>query len=546
MGFIKKHSALLIALIVYWGISVMLLRNSLRLTGGHLVYEVDDAYIHMAIARNVVLHGNWGINTSGFSSTSSSPLWTVLLAVIYYLFGAHELTLLILNALLSSLLILIMYLLLQRQTASKPALLALLLVNVVLLAPLPELTLAGMEHILHALLAILFAHQVSWFISQPYHAPLKQQAQLALLALLLAGIRYEGLFIVLPALVLLFLRRRWKTGIFIACCSILPMVTLGVWSLSNGWYFLPNALLLKPPLPPLTLGGIIAYLFSLLEYPLYNSQITALLIMIVLLLVRLGLHIPLDYKRSLLFIVIAGILCQFILKIGWFYRYHSYLIVLGLFAIGAVLLSQSPTRSSRFSILSPAKQYSGNIARIFTTVILVILLASPLAIHAAASIVRTPLATQNTYEHEYQMARFLQKYYSGKTIAATDIGAIAYYANVFLVDLWGLGTLESAKLKRASVYTTQDIARIARQNDAAIALVYDKWFEEYGGVPPEWQKAGEWTVEENIILKDNTLSFYALHPEEWQNLVKNLRSFSSELSPTTKQSGAFLLSETLQ
>lgn len=521
----------------------MLLHSSLHRTGWRLVYEVDDAYIHMAIARNVVLHGNWGINTNGFSSTSSSPLWTVLLSAIYYLFGAHEWTLFILNALLSNLLILVMYLLLQRQSASKPALLTLILVDVVLLAPLPELTLAGMEHIFHALLAILFAHQVSWFISQTHHVPLKKQAQLALLALLLAGVRYEGLFIVLPALVLLLLRRRWKTGIFIACCSILPMVTLGIWSLSNGWYFLPNALLLKPPLPPLTLSGIIAYLFSLLEYPLYNSQITALLIMIVLLLVRLRFHIPPGYKQSLLFIVITGILCQFVLKIGWFYRYHSYLIVLGLFAIGTVLLTQSPIQSSQSRVLSPAKQYSGNITRILTTVILVILLASPLAIHAAASIIRTPLAVQNTYEHEYQMAKFLQKYYRGKTIAATDIGAVAYYSGVHLIDLWGLGTLEAAKLKRSGAYTTQDIARIARENNAAIALVYDKWFEEYGGVPPEWQKAGEWTVEENIILKDNTLSFYALRSEEWQNLVKNLRSFSNELSPTTKQSGAFLSSE---
>ncbi len=523
----------------------MLLHNSLHRTGWHLVYEVDDAYIHMAIARNVVLHSNWGINTNGFSSTSSSPLWTVLLSAIYYLFGAHEWTLLMLNALLSNLLILVMYLLLQQQTASKPALLALLLVDVVLLAPLPELTLAGMEHIFHALLAILFAHQVSWLLSQLDHIPLKRQIQLALLALLLAGVRYEGLFIVLPALVLLFLRRRWKTGIFVACCSILPMVTLGIWSLSNGWYFLPNALLLKPPLPPLTLSGIITYLFSLLEYPLYNSQITALLIMIILLLVRLRFHIPPNYKQSLLFIVITGILCQFVLKIGWFYRYHSYLIVLGLFAIGTVLLAQSPIQSSRPPILSPAKQHSGNIiTRVLTTVILVILLASPLAIHAAASIIRTPLATQNTYEHEYQDGKsFCKNTNSGKTIAATDIGAIAYYANVFLVDLWGLGTLESAELKRAGTYNTQDIARIARENNAAIALVYDKWFEEYGGVPPEWQKAGEWTVEENIILKDNTLSFYALRPEEWQNLVKNLRSFSNELSPTTKQSGAFLLSK---
>src|SRR5262245_41975086 len=51
---------------------------SLRLNG-RLLYTIDDAYIHMAMARNLAEHATYGLVPSVFSSASSSPLWTVLM-----------------------------------------------------------------------------------------------------------------------------------------------------------------------------------------------------------------------------------------------------------------------------------------------------------------------------------------------------------------------------------------------------------------------------------------------------------------------------------
>src|SRR5664279_6107634 len=62
---------------------------ALKKTGTHFCYPLDDTFIHMAVAKNIVLHGNWGITASGFVSTSSSPLFTVVLSLFFKLFSIN-------------------------------------------------------------------------------------------------------------------------------------------------------------------------------------------------------------------------------------------------------------------------------------------------------------------------------------------------------------------------------------------------------------------------------------------------------------------------
>jgi hypothetical protein len=46
------------------------------LYNGHVSYTLDDAYIHMAMAKHVAQDGVFGITPYEFSASSSSPLWT--------------------------------------------------------------------------------------------------------------------------------------------------------------------------------------------------------------------------------------------------------------------------------------------------------------------------------------------------------------------------------------------------------------------------------------------------------------------------------------
>ena len=66
MTIVKRNWELFTILGVFWVILVYFIAQSLIINQGHLIYILDDVYIHMAIAKNFVQEGVWGINSSGF------------------------------------------------------------------------------------------------------------------------------------------------------------------------------------------------------------------------------------------------------------------------------------------------------------------------------------------------------------------------------------------------------------------------------------------------------------------------------------------------
>lgn len=79
----------------------------------HFTYALDDAYIHMSIAKNFALHGVWGVTKYEFSSSASSLLWPLLLSAIYFVTGANDLIPVILNIILGTVTIIIVYYILK-------------------------------------------------------------------------------------------------------------------------------------------------------------------------------------------------------------------------------------------------------------------------------------------------------------------------------------------------------------------------------------------------------------------------------------------------
>jgi hypothetical protein len=72
-----------------------------------------------------------------------------------------------------------------------------------------------------------------------------------------------------------------------------------------------------------------------------------------------------------------------------------------------------------------------------------------------------------------------------------------------------------------------------------VAVLYERWLEAAGGIPPEWVRAGRWRVARNVVLGDRTVAFHAVDPAEAGPLAEHLRAFAPELPPGVEQLGPY-------
>jgi len=196
-GASRRRGPLAAALLVLFVAVGVLVAWSCRHSAGHLVYALDDAYIHMAMARNLAEHGVFGVTRYGFTSSSSSPLWTLLLAGLFKLLGPRDWLPLALNVLFAASLLAVADRVLRTQGV-RPRSRLLALIAIVVLTPVPPLVLVGQEHLLHATLTLAFAGLAT--LAPP-------GAALLLVAPVLTATRYEGLFLVFIACLVLAARR---------------------------------------------------------------------------------------------------------------------------------------------------------------------------------------------------------------------------------------------------------------------------------------------------------------------------------------------------
>jgi len=530
----RKYWPLFCIMGVYWITVIVLVILSINLNG-HLIYPLDDTYIHMAIAKNAVLHHVWGVTKYEFTSTTSSPLWTFLLAITYLALGVNEKSPLILNLLFGAFAILAAYFFLAKYINSRLRIFVILLVAV-FVTPLPSLTLVGMEHVLHLLLSLSFVYLSILALSKTTKLLQKYYVLLIALSPLVTTIRYEGVFLVFVVCVLFLVQKKVFYAVILGITALLPLMVYGLWSVAHGWYFFPNSLILKGHMPSFDLVGII----NLLGYGALSSIISNAHILI-LLTATLSLFLVHYLKREILCvdmkyanIIFVGTLLlhmQFSAT-GYFYRYEAYLVFLGIVVTSIAANSLLPKKFVW-------KINKETLPFYIIAMLLILVIARPFGNRAFNSLSITPQATKNIYEQQYQMGAFLKQFYQGKTIALNDIGAATYLADIQLVDLIGLGSLEPSKLKLQKQFYTPQIYDLTQQRGTSIAIVYDYWYETSGGFPQQWVRAGQWSISNNVVCGDNTVSLYAVDSSVKDELVENLRQYAAKLPADVKQSGMY-------
>jgi len=523
------------ALVAGGAVVAAMLGASLRANQGHLVYALDDPYIHMALARNLAREGVWGVTRHEYTAASSSPLWTMVLALVDRVAGAHEVVPLVLNLLCGVLVLIVADRWFARYGLS-PAARAAGLFAILFLTPLPTLAFVGMEHSLQVLLALLFAWQAAERVAQgPAAAP--GGMRLAVLAALLAATRFEGAFAVLAAALLLAARRAWRVAALTALAGAAPIVLGAAVSIAHGWYALPTSVLLKGNLPaPNSLLGIAKALGGDALHRLQGTPLMFVLLLGALAVVLWQPAAPGERTRrrsafAWIFALTALLHLQFA-DLGWLYRYEAYLVALACALAAIALPDVLAAIRERWPTRPPASVWAAGL-------LAALLLATPPVLRARHALLETVQATHNIYEQQYQAGRFLARFYPGAGVALNDVGATSYLGDFHLTDLAGLATLEVARARLGREFDTAAIRRITRARGVTIAIVFDFWFRAAGGMPREWIRVGRWIIGGNVASGGDTVSFYGVDGAAAATLERNLRAYSSELPPGVGEQGAY-------
>lgn len=534
---ISKYLPIIVAVAVLWITILILFRESITINRGIFTYVLDDPYIHMAMAKNLILHGVWGVDKYGFTSSSSSPLWIIVLSLAYFLFGVNLFIPFILNVMFATIFIFIAYSIF-RYYKMQPMYNLIFLLFLIFFTPIPALAFTGMEHILQIVIIVLFTFIGVKMLCEDKSNNLKY-IMLPILAALVVAVRYEDLIIVLIIAAMFFIKREFWKSLSILGASIVPVFAYGIYSTMNGWFFLPNSLITKTifveaKTQAFSLNGITLLMNNFLN--IQNLFIFIPLILAIgLLIFRFREKKRLWNAQNILLITFIGTatLHMIAARTGWFYRYEAYLIALGILTIAIGINEYLP---------AVPKWDKKLISKNLTLIIIIFVLFVSLAGRGYCSFNEVPKATHNIYDQQYQMSLFIQKYYKGDAVSLNDVGAVNYATDIKSVDLLGLSGLNVSKEILKENYTIKDIDNITRQNHVKVIIVYEDLYKKYltGGIPSDWVKIGQWKINNRITCFMDTVSFYAIDPQDAENLTKNLKEFSSQLPPDVQQSGKYM------
>jgi hypothetical protein len=528
-SFSQKWTVLAISLSTFLLIVLVLERSIIAHAGGHLSYPLDDTFIHMAIARNLAFHGVWGISPTEFQSASSSIFYTLILALLFKLFSVNILIPFLLNLVTALFTLILIQNWLDKKNISARAQIATFMA-LFFFTPLPIIVVSGMEHTLQCLFSILFLFTYGEWLERSLLQPDTRKTglpwQLPLYGMLVTSIRYEGLFMVGMACLILLYYRKIMPALLLGSLSLLPLLIFGAYSVSKGSYFLPNSVLLKSDGAQLSVSGILHYLTGNIFPKLTIStngiataatQHLLVILPLVYLLFRKPLKTATGYG-SILIILTGSIALQLCLaSTGWFYRYEASLVFCSVLIVSMIVASYGS------ETLTPDRF---GLTRIMTACLLFILIL-PLLLRSGIAFQKAGQACGNIYSQQYQMARFVSRYYNGSVIAANDIGAISFYKQQNNLDIFGLGNITVARRKMRKDCTPQFLDSLTRSEHTKIAVVYDSWFSD--SLRSRWSKVASWTIPNNVICGDSIVSFYAIDPGGIGELKRALVDFAPTL-----------------
>jgi hypothetical protein len=508
-----------VSALVYAAVSVWVVVATWRISDHHFIYALDDTYIGMAMAKNLALHGVWGVSPYGFTSSDSSLLFPLLMAAAFRIVGVRVAVPLVLSWVAGLAAVYAAGRLVSRYLERAGQMVALLLF--VLCTPLFVAGTIGMEHSLHVLLTLIF---LGYFLrgEKPERDAdgVGRLAAMAAVTAVMVAARYEGLFLVAPAVCVLAGERRWKAAGAILAGAALPVAVYAAFSMAHGGYWLPNSVALKGANGDHP--GLAQAVANLAERLKENFQDGPQVFLLMAAEAASALTLWRKERRTaipLAMLAVAGCLHVALAQVGMYYRYDAYLFGAGAVALACAL---------------PAMQRSAGKAVFAAAYFLELATGAALLIVCIAQVHMLPRIARNIYLRQWQMGLFVREYYPGATVAANDIGAVNYLSHMHCYDLVGLANQEVFRARRSGGYTTDFLRADAAAQHVDIAIAYDRWFGDPPGVPVggpplpgNWIRVAHWQIDDPTIIGDHVVSFYAVNPAEAAGLRANLERFAA-------------------
>lgn len=441
------------------------------LIANDFVYAIDDPYIHLAVAKNLYFNNIWGAVWGQFSGTSSSILFTLLNWFLYILLpnSISEYFPLILNMIAANLLLNFLIHFGEEFNFSKSLHIVFFLILLIYL-PLLANILNGMEHLWH----ILFLGYYLLFLIRILQGNENSILLFYITTFLLTSARYEGLFIVASGFLILSLNKKYKVATLQLFVALLPITIYGLYSITQGGYFLPNTLLAKGKSLEIGISAFPILLDRFFSVLVVKKQIIPSIIIIIF-----SLYYFIKSKNRLYFhitIFIGFIFIQHIVfaDFGWFFRYEAYLI----FTSGLLLLF----------VLNDLQQ-NNKLGKL--VIILTLLLSLPLIYRFIISIERTNLSGKYHKDVHIAYAEFVDKNFnSNEMIMAGDIGTLCFFLRNPLLDVNGLATSEITEAIRNGYQSSNFLDSVAAANKVDVAILYKTW--EGNLLSNKWKLIGYW------------------------------------------------------
>lgn len=503
--------------VVFFSVCLFYYINSVLKTDGHYVYFLDDAYIHLAMAKNFALYEVWGMTKYQFSSTSSSPLFTYILSVLIKIFGNNDQIPLYFNITFAAG---ILYVLSRYYAEAfkevKKTILAVLFTVFFIVLPLNVLS--GMEHIFQ-----VFLFAVNIFCFSRY-----KDNKLALWgfysSLLLMGLaRFESMFYFAILGFMFALIKKYNEAFFVLLLGFIPIIVFCTFNYQQDGYFFPNSVVIKGTKLSLDTNilqqlKVILLDNFLLNVSFYKIGIFPLLICIVFIYRDLKTKTLKGILKSNFLLIVFSLLMichSMFADLKGHLRYEAYILT------GFCMV-----------LLPRCKELFFNFAGYIKKEKLVsILIAANVFLMIYKGWAAHPIITnggKNIYEQQVQSAKFLHQFYNNSKVVANDIGAICYYTDIHLLDIAGLGSVETIRFnenKKSFDHKFGDfLSKYCLDHQYNIAVVYEGWLNEQ--IPSYWKKAATLKIEDKITVAGHEVSVYSIDLKNLKDLKQNIKKFN--------------------